>query len=291
MYNVNAYSSKVRYFEDDPDYPRRYSLDYAAMFSILEADAAGVAHKYPLYRGIRCRDALDYIFSHMAATGEVVPCAEDEDREVFFIHGYNYPRADVADGAKVRLTTDNGKSFLLFSSPEGPITRKYFERMFKEQAAPVFELTGIEVPKLHYSPRNSREGSHWAYVVEFDSIYTKATFGLSFLTQLVRGCTEGSAEGDHTAYRYWAENEDPCMEQPTENVSVVRYLAPYIRKCLEIAEEYNVTDATYNEDSLDYGVNRLMWRVYADDETIADDVGTEISYTEVVNFLRKKLSN
>jgi len=288
MYNVNAYSSNVEYYGDDPEYPRQFYLDTSAQFAILEAGPGGVASTHPIYRGIRCRDALDYIFSYVAAVGIAVPC---DDYEEYMTHGYNCPREDLAYGANVRLTTDKGKSFLLFTFPDGLQARDRFELLFAEKAVPVFKETGIDVPKLHYSPRNSRAGSHYSYVVEFNSIYAKATFGLSFLTQLVRGCAEGDPFGSYTAYHYWGEEEECTLVKPPRGVSVVEYFATYLKKCLEIAEYCNVTELEYNEDSLDFGIRRLAWRTYTTEwESEMDSNYDTISYMEVVNFMRKVLS-
>lgn len=244
------------------------------LFSVLCATEDGVSNTKPAYKEIYCRDALNYI---------VMCCARGEqpDGDTYPCHGYNNPL--VSDP---RIAAEDGSCFLLVNFP-GKSFREY-EKEFKKVAVPIFQKTGAPVPTIHYSGANSGRG-FTGVVVKYPSVYTLSTFTMSFLTQLIRGCADGTGAGQ-SAVSMWDDCDDDDMLDPGTNVprpaptiAITELLAPYILEAgKRMSGQYEYVSGYY-DDLLDYGVYALY-----DNVLIGYD--SEI-YEGPVNFLREKLSN
>jgi len=244
------------------------------LFSVLCATEDGVSNTKPAYREIYCRDALNYI---------VMCCARGEqpDDGRYACHGYNSPL--VYDP---RITADDGSCFLLLNFP-GKSFRQY-EEEFKKVAVPIFQKTGAPVPTIHYSRANSGRG-FTGVVVRYPSVYALSTFTMSFLTQLIRGCADGTGVGQSAVSVWDSYNDDGLIDyvtntpRPDARLAITELLAPYILEAGKIMSGQYEYVSAYYDDLLDYGVYALY-------ENVVGEYYSEI-FGEPVNFLREKLSN
>lgn len=244
------------------------------LFSVLCATEDGVSNTKPAYKEIYCRDAFNYI---------VMCCARGEqpDDDTYSCHGYNNPL--VYDP---RITADDGSCFLLLNIP-GKSFREYREG-FKKFAVPIFQKTGAPVPTIHYSRANSGRG-FTGVVVRYPSVYALSTFTMSFLTQLIRGCADGTGVGQ-SAVSIWDYYDDDDMFDPGTNVprpaptiAITELLAPYILEAGKRMSGQYAYASEYYDELLDYGVYALY-------DNVVSEYHSEI-FEDSVNFLREKLSN
>jgi hypothetical protein len=185
-----------------------------------------------------------------------------------------------------RITADDGSCFLLLNVP-GKSFREYREG-FKKFAVPIFQKTGAPVPTIHYSRANSGRG-FTGVVVRYPSVYTLSTFTMSFLTQLIRGCADGTGVGQR-AVSIWDYYDDygtldsgTNVPRPDSKLAITELLAPYILKAGALLSDAVDCVEYYYDDLLDYGVCALY-------DNVVSEYHSEI-FKEPVNFLREKLSN
>ncbi len=244
------------------------------LFSVLCATEDGVSNTKPAYREIYCRDALNYI---------VMCCARGEqpDEYDYSCHGYNNPLV-----YEPRITTDDGSCFLLFNFPSTSFSK--YKEEFKKVAVPIFQKTGAPVPTIHYSRANSGRG-FTGVVVRYPSVYTLSTFTMSFLTQLIRGCADGTGVGQSAVLMWDYYDDDGTLDpgtnvpRPAPTIAITELLAPYILEAgKRMPGQYEYVSDYYDE-LLDYGVYALY-------DNVLSGYHSEI-YEEPVNFLREKLSN
>lgn len=248
-------------------------LRVTPVFSVLCATDDGVSNTKPAYREIYCRDALNYL---------VMCCARGEqpDEYDYSCHGYNSPL--VYDP---RITTDDGSCFLLFNFPITSFSK--YKEEFKKVAVPIFQKTGAPVPTIHYSRANSGRG-FTGVVVRYPSVYTLSTFTMSFLTQLIRGCADGTGTGQIAAplwdyYDGVVDEYQTNVPRPDSKLAITELLAPYILEAGKLMPGQYEDVYDYYEELLDYGVYALY-------DNVVSEYHSEI-FEESVNFLREKLSN
>ena len=245
------------------------------LFSVLCATEEGVSNTRPAYKEIYCRDALNYL---------VMCCARGKQpaADPYPCYGYNIPWV-----YNPRITTDDGNCFLLFNFPSKSF--REYKKEFDKVAVPIFQKTGAPVPTIHYSRTNSGQG-FTGVVVKYPSVYTLSTFTMSFLTQLIRGCADGTGVGQ-SAVSMWDDYDnngvfwgtDPNVPRPAPRLAITELLAPYILEAGKRMSAQYENASDYYDELLDYGVYALY-------EDVVSEYDSEI-YEGPVNFLREKLSN